>query len=227
MATILLVHGAIADGSAWSEVIPPLQDAGHTVIAAQLPLSSIDEDVTRVRAHLHELDGESVILVGHSFGGVVITQAAHHVPHISALVYIAAYAPDEGETVGALAQWAPRLPSAEHFEVDRQGRFTLPQDLYIRSFCPDADPVRARVMAAAQGPSDAERFTFAAGPPGWREHPTYYVVAGADQIIHPDLQRRLADRMGAITTLLDDADHAVMVSRPGPVAEAILAAAAA
>ncbi|MFC0602391.1 alpha/beta fold hydrolase [Streptomyces palmae] len=227
MATILLVHGAIADGSSWSEVIPPLQDAGHTVIAAQLPLSSIDEDLARVRACLDELDGESVVLVGHSFGGVVITQAAHHMPGISALVYIAAYAPDEGETAGALTARAPRLPSAERFEVDRQGRFTLPQDLYARYFCPDADPVRGRVMAAVQGPSDTERFTFAVGPPGWREHPTYYVVAGADQIVHPDLQRLLADRMGAVTTVLDGADHAVMVSRPGAVAEVILAAAAA
>ncbi|WP_186319255.1 alpha/beta fold hydrolase [Streptomyces sp. SAJ15] len=226
MATILLVHGALADGSCWSEVIPPLQDVGHSVVAVQQPLSSIDDDVARVRAELEAVE-EAVVLVGHSFGGVAITQAAHHMPHVSALVYVAAFAPDEGESVAGLTERAPKLPSAERFTVDEGGRFRLSRQDFPRFFCPDVDSVRARVLAAAQGPADAGRFDYRSGPPAWREHPTYYVVAGADQIVHPELQRWLAARMGAIVTTADGAGHAVMVSRPDVVTEVVLAAAAA
>lgn len=224
MTTILLVHGAIADGSSWAKVIPMLQAAGHDTVAVQQPLTSIPEDVAKVRGVLDELDGP-VVVVGHSFGGVVITQAAHDAPQVSALVYVAAFAPDEGESAATLGEPFGQLPSASHFEVDKQGRFTLPQELFPQYFCPDVAPEEARVLAAVQGPSDVARFGFVSGPPAWREHPCHYVVAENDQIIPPDLERFVAERMGAATVSVPGAGHLVMVSRPRAVADVILAAA--
>jgi pimeloyl-ACP methyl ester carboxylesterase len=224
MATILLVHGAIADGSSWSKVIPILQAAGHEAIAVQQPLSSIPDDVAKVRSVLDELEGP-VVLVGHSFGGVVITQAAHDAANVSALVYVAAFAPDEGESAQSLGEPFGQLPSASHFEIDKQGRFTLPQDVFPQYFCPDVDPREARVLAAVQGASDAARFGFVSGPPAWREHPTHFVVAENDQIIPADLERFVAERMGATTTSVPGAGHLVMISQPRVVADAILVAA--
>ena len=167
---ILLVHGAVADGSSWSKVLPILQDAGHRAVAVQQPLSSIADDVAKVRGVLDEL-GTPVVVVGHSFGGVVITQAAHNAANVSALVYVAAFAPDEGETAATLGEPYGQLPSASHFAIDKQGRFTLPQELFPQFFCPDVDPVEARVMAAVQGPSDAARFGFVSGPPALARAP--------------------------------------------------------
>ncbi|MFF4894768.1 alpha/beta fold hydrolase [Streptomyces sp. NPDC001068] len=224
MSTILLVHGAIADGSSWSEVVPLLQAAGHDVVAVQQPLSSIPDDVAKVRSVLDELEGP-VVVVGHSFGGVVITQAAHDAPNVSALVYVAAFAPDEGESAQSLGEPFGQLESASHFVVDKQGRFTLPQDLFPGYFCPDVDPARARVLAAVQGASDVARFGFVSGPPAWREHPTHFVVAGNDRIIPPALERFVAERMNARTTVAESAGHLVMVSQPQVVAQAVLEAA--
>lgn len=224
MSTILLVHGAIADGSSWNRVIPLLQVAGHEVVAVQQPLSSIPDDVSKVRSVLDELEGP-VVVAGHSFGGVVITQAAHDAANVSALVYVAAFAPDEGESAASLAEPFGQLESASHFKIDKQGRFTLPQDLFPKYFCPDVEPLEARVLAAVQGASDAARFGFVSGPPAWREHPTHFVVAENDQIIPPALERHVAERMGAATTVAQGSSHLVMVSQPQLVAQAILEAA--
>ncbi|HEU5333536.1 MAG TPA: alpha/beta hydrolase [Actinocrinis sp.] len=224
MVNILLVHGAIADGSSWNKVIPLLQDAGHEVVAVQQPLSSIPDDVAKVRSALDELEGP-VVMAGHSFGGFVITQAAHDAPNVSALVYVAAFAPDEGESAQSLGEPYGQLPSASHFKVDKQGRFTLPQDVFPQFFCPDADPREARVLGAAQGASDVARFGFASGPPAWREHPTHFIVAENDQIIPPALERFEAERMGAETTVAEGASHLVMISQPQLVAQVILNAA--
>ncbi|MFI8929158.1 alpha/beta fold hydrolase [Streptomyces sp. NPDC053474] len=225
MVNVLLVHGAIADGSSWSGVIPKLQDAGHHVVAVQQPLSSIPDDVTKVRQALDILEGPTVV-VGHSFGGCVITNAAHGAANVKALVYVAAFAPDEGETVAQHAEQFEPLESAKHFDVDPQGRLTMPQDLFPQYFAADVDPVQARIMAAVQGPSDAARFEFVSGPPAWREFPSWFIVAGNDQIIGTPLEQWLAERMGAKTTLIDGASHAVMVSQPDAVAAVILEAAA-
>lgn len=224
MVNILLVHGAIADGSSWSGVIPALQDAGHHVVAVQQPLSSIPDDVTKVRQALDILEGPTVV-VGHSFGGCVITNAAHGATNVKALVYVAAFAPDEGETVALHAGQFPPLESAQHFDVDPQGRLTLPQDKFVEYFAPDVEPVQARIMAVVQGPSDAARFEFVSGPPAWREFPTWFIVAGNDQIIGTGLEELLAERMGAKTTKVEGASHAVMASRPDIVTNVILEAA--
>ncbi|MBY8879919.1 alpha/beta fold hydrolase [Actinacidiphila acidipaludis] len=224
MTAILLVHGAIADGSSWSRVIPLLKGAGHEVVAVQQPLSSIPDDVAKVRSVLEELDGP-VVVVGHSFGGVVITQAAHDAANVSAMVYVAAFAPDEGESAQSLGEPYGQLESASHFKIDKQGRFTLPQELFPKYFCPDVEPEQAKVMAAVQGASDAARFGFVSGPPAWREHPTHFIVSENDQIIQPELERFCADRMKARTTVAEGAGHAVMVSQPQVVAQVILDAA--
>ncbi len=225
MATnIVLVHGADADGSSWSKVIPMLQDAGHSVVAVQLPLTSITDDAATARRAIDKFDAP-VVVVGHSFGGVVISQAAHNAPNVSALVYVAAFAPDANESAADLVGRFPALESAKYIVVDKNGFFAFPQDQFPRLFAQDIDPLEARVMAAVQGPADAARFAFKSGAPAWREHPSWYVVAEADGIIHPDLERWMAQRIDAKTTSVPGASHAVMVSRPREVAGVILAAA--
>ncbi|MEC3916416.1 alpha/beta fold hydrolase [Nocardia sp. CDC160] len=225
MVDILLVHGAIADGSSWAAVIPALQDAGHHVVAVQQPLSSIPDDIVKVRQALDLLAGP-VVVVGHSFGGCVITNAAYGAANVKSLVYVAAFAPDEDETVVSAAGRFPPPPSVPFFAVDPQGRLTLPQDKFVEFFAPDVDPVQARLMACVQGPSDAARFEYISGPPAWKQFPTWYVVAGNDQIINPQHERWLADRMGAHTTVIEASSHSVMVSHAAEVADVILAAAA-
>ncbi len=221
---IVLVHGADADGSSWSKVIPILQDAGHYVVAAQLPLTSIVDDAAKARRAIDKLDAP-VVVVGHSFGGVVISQAAHNAPNVSAVVYVAAFAPDTDESAADLVGRFPALESAKYTVVDKNGFFAFPQDQFPRLFAQDLNPVEARVMGAVQGPADAARFTFKSGPPAWREHPSWYVVAAADGIINPELQRWMAKGMDAKTTSVPAASHAVMVSHPREVANVILAAA--
>ena len=223
-ANIVLVHGADADGSSWSKVIPLLQNAGHSVVAVQLPLTSITEDAATARRAIDKFDAP-VVVVGHSFGGVVISQAAHNAPNVSALVYVAAFAPDTNESAADLVGRFAALESAKYIVVDKNGFFAFPQDQFPRLFAQDVDPIEARVMAAVQGPADAARFGFKSGPTAWREHPSWYVVAEADGIIHPDLERWMAQRMDAKTTSLSGASHALMVSRPGEVANVILEAA--
>lgn len=225
MANILLVHGAIADGSSWAGVIQALQAAGHHVVAAQQPLSSIPDDVQKVRELLDTLDGETVV-VGHSFGGFVISNAAKGAPNVKSLVYVAAFGPEEGESAGGLTEEYGALPSASKFVLDPQGRFTLSQDDYVAYFAPDLPEEQARINAATQGPSDAGRFTWASGAPAWKDVPTWYVVAGNDQIINPKLEAACAERMGAQTTVIEGASHSVMLSHPEEVVKVILAAAA-
>ncbi|KAF9563751.1 hypothetical protein EC968_004778 [Mortierella alpina] len=221
---IVLVHGALADGSSWSKVIPILQDAGHSVTAVQQPLSSIDDDVAKTKSVLAKTPGP-IVLVGHSFGGVVITQAGH-AANVSALVYVAAFAPKQGESVDDVGKNFTALPSASAFVADSMGRLTLPQDKFMSYFCPDVEKKEARVMAAVQGPCDAPRFKYASGAPAWEKHPSYYIVAEKDQIINPKMQAFFAKRMKAKKTVtVPGASHALMVSRPKAIAAVILEAA--
>ena len=223
-ANVVLVHGADADGSSWNKVIPILQDAGHYVVAVQLPLTSIVDDAATARRAIDKLDAP-VVVVGHSFGGVVISQAAHNAGNVGTLVYVAAFAPDINESAADLVGRFPALESAKYIVVDKHGFFAFPQDQFPRLFAHDVDVVEARVMAAVQGPADAARFAFKSGPPAWREHPSWYIVADADGIIHPESERWMAQRMKAKTTSVPGASHAVMVSHPREVANVILAAA--
>ncbi|KAF9080956.1 hypothetical protein BGX23_001466 [Mortierella sp. AD031] len=224
MVNIVLVHGAIADGSSWSKVISKLQEKGYTVTAVQQPLSSIDDDIAKTKSVLAGIKGPTV-LVGHSFGGIVITEAAHNNSNIAALVYVAAFAPDQGESVAELGKNYPVLPSNQAFISDSMGRLTLSQSDFLKYFAPDVDKEDAKVMAAVQGPCDAARFGYVSGPAAWKEHPTYYVVAEKDQIIQPEMEAFFAQRMKAKKTVKLPSSHAVLVSHHEEVANLILEAA--
>lgn len=229
MTRILLVHGALADGSSWSKVIPHLLDAGHTITAVQQPLTSIEDDVKIVKAALkglNEASSEPIVVVGHSFGGLVITNAVTDIPNIKALVYVQAFAPDEGETVGKLTANFPDLPSAKSFVPEGSGRLVLSEADFLKYFAPDVAPKEAQVLAAVQGPCDVPRFGFISGKPAWKQVKNlYYIVGEKDQIIHPDLQAWFANRIGGKTYKLNGASHAGLISQGNQVAEVILKAA--
>ncbi|KAF9900625.1 hypothetical protein EC991_007071, partial [Linnemannia zychae] len=220
MVNIVLVHGAFADGSSWS-------DAGHTVTAVQQPLSSIDDDVAKVKVALAAVKSGPIVLVGHSFGGLVISHAAIGNTNISSLVYVAAFALDKGESVAELGKSYKPLVSNQQFVPDSAGKLALPQDLFVKYFAPDVEPKQAKIMAAAQGPCDTPRFEYVSAAPAWRQFPNYYVVAEKDQIIQPEMQAFFADRMKAKKTLKLPASHAVPVSHAKEIAALILEAAAA
>ncbi|KAF5863580.1 hypothetical protein ETB97_009824 [Aspergillus alliaceus] len=229
MTRILLVHGALADGSSWSRVIPYLQDKGFGVTAVQQPLTSINDDIKVVRAALKGLNdasSEPIVVVGHSFGGLVITNAATNIPNIKALVYVQAFAPDEGEVVGQLASNFPSLESAKRFVPEGSGRLTLPETDFLAYFAPDVTRREARVLAATQGPCDPGRFNFVSGKPSWKQIKNlYYIVGENDQIIHPGLEAWFAERMRAKTYTLKGASHAGLISQGEKVAEIVLEAA--
>lgn len=228
LARILLVHGAAADGSSWSKVIPFLQEAGHSVTAVQQPLMGIPGDVSVVKTALADLNQHSsdpIVVVGHSFGGLVITNAVTDVPNVSAMVYVHAFAPDEGETPGNLSAEYP-LPSAQLFIPQPDGRVVLSQPDFLKYFAPDLPEPEASVYAAVQGPFTPTAFEFVTGKPAWRQIKNLsYIVAGKDQIISPDLEAFFAKRMGAKTTVIPDASHIGLVSHAKEVSEVILAAA--
>ncbi|KAG9067524.1 hypothetical protein KI688_012307 [Linnemannia hyalina] len=225
MVNIVLVHGAFVDGSSWSHVIPYLHAAGHYVIAVQQPLTSIEDDVAKVKVALGTIKSGPIVLVGHSFGGLVISEAAHNNPSVSALVYVAAFGFDQGESAGELGKNYAPLPSAQQFVADSAGRLALPQDQFLKYFCPDVEEKEAKIVAASQGPCDAVRFGYVAGPPAWKEHPSYYIVAENDQIIPPDMLEFFAERMKPKKTIRIPSSHAVPVSHAKKVADLILEAA--
>ncbi|KAF9932452.1 hypothetical protein FBU30_008155 [Linnemannia zychae] len=228
MTNIVLVHGAITDGSFWNRVIPILLKAGHDVMAVQQPLTSIEDDVAKVKLALETISTGPIILVGYSFGGVVITQAAHGNNNISALVYITAFAPDQGETIAKLAEnYKIQLPSTQNFSVDGAGRIILFKDRFKRIFASDIDPADADILAATQAPCDTARFDYVSGPAAWKEHPCYYMITDQDQMIQPEMQVFFAERMRPKKTVKISSSHAVLYSHPQEVANLILEAAAA
>ncbi len=221
-ANIVLVHGAWADGSSWSQVIARLQAAGHHVTAVQLPLTSLAGDVARVRMVLENQTGPTV-LVAHSFGGVVITQLGTDAPNVVALVYESAFAPDQGETMKAIITGAPQPASAAAFRPDAQGFFWLDPEGFVQYFAPDVDPAQARVMAAVQQPIAGSEFLGEdiIGAPAWRSLPSWFLVTEEDQMISPDAQRFFAQRMDATISSVAGS-HVSMVSHPDVVADLIL-----
>lgn len=225
LPNILLVHGALADGSSWSGVIPLLMAAGYNVTAVQQPLSSLPDDIAKTKEALATLPGP-VVIVGHSFGGVVISNAAYNASNVAGLVYVAAFGPDEGETVTDLGKKFTALPSSKLFVPDSAGRLILSQPNFVKYFAPDVKKVHAKVMAAVQGPCDSGRYTWKSGSPAWKQKPSWHVVAGNDQIISPDLEKFCAKRMGSKKIVkVAGASHAVMVSHPKAVAAVIIVAA--
>lgn len=217
---VVLVHGAWADGSSWSRVIPLLQKKGLNVVAAQLPLTSIDADVGVTKNLLTALTGP-VVLVGHSYGGVVVSGAANGMPNVKALVYIAAFALDEGESIEGLGKQGPAPAGAAAVRPpDANGFLWIDRDGFAKAFAADVDPVEASVMAAVQRPLSANSFTGKSGPPAWKHLPSWYMVATDDQMIPPQAEELMAKRMGA-TVRKVASSHAAMVSHPKEVADLI------
>jgi pimeloyl-ACP methyl ester carboxylesterase len=215
---IVLVHGGWADGSGWYKQIPILEKAGHKVIAVQLPLHSLADDVETVKRAISHIGGP-VTLVGHSYGGAVITNAAYNNPNVTGLVYIAAFAPDEGQSLSTFVN--PANFPKELFMPDSGGFIYLNPKIFRENFAQEVDPAEANIMAITQKPFHQSIFAAPSGPPAWKELPTWYQISDADQMIPPDVQRTFAQQMNA-TTLNLNASHASYVSYPTEIADFIL-----
>jgi pimeloyl-ACP methyl ester carboxylesterase len=221
--SIVLVHGAWADGSCWSRVIERLQADGYEVTAPQLPETSLADDVARVRHVLSRQTGPT-ILAAHSYGGQVITSLGTDAPNVVGLVYIAGFGLDEGESIGALLKQGPPPPAVEHVEIDEKGFGWIPEEAFLEHFAPDVDRVEAEVMYAVQQPLHVSTFDDVMGVPAWRDLPSWYLVAKNDHVIPPEAERQFAARMGA-DTIEVDSGHCAMVSHPEETFERIVSAA--
>jgi pimeloyl-ACP methyl ester carboxylesterase len=220
---IVLVHGAWADGSCWNDVIERLQADGYTVTAPQFPESSLAADVARLRQVLRRQDGPTLV-VGHSYGGQIMTALGADAPNAVGLVYIAAFGLDQGESLGALAAQGPPTPALAHLDIDAAGSAWLPEEDFVKHFAADVDPVKARVMYAVQQPVAASAFQDVMGVPAWKSLPSWFMVATADEAIPPEGERQFAARMGA-TTIELASSHVAMVSHPDEVAQFVETAA--
>jgi pimeloyl-ACP methyl ester carboxylesterase len=196
-----------------------LQRDGYTVRAVQLPLESLAGDAAIVRAEIDRI-GRPVVVAGHSYGGAVITEAAAGAPNVVGLVYAAAYALDEGESLGALNARFAATPIVQALEFDAQGNATVEPDAFARLFAPDLPARRARALAAVQKPISGAIFGTPGGHPAWRDVPSWYQVSQDDQVIDPELQRFVAARMSARTIELSSS-HASLLSHPRAIAELI------
>jgi pimeloyl-ACP methyl ester carboxylesterase len=223
LPNIVLVHGAWADGSSWSAVIPRLQADGYKVTAPQFPMNTLADNVARLRLVLGRQDGPTIV-AGHSYGGQIITALGTDAPNVVGLVYIAAFGLDEGESIGALLEGAPPTPALAHLDIDAEGFAWLPEDDFVNHFAADVDPDKAKVMYAVQQPLHTSALADVMGVPAWRSLPSWFLIADGDQAIPPDAQRQFAARMGADAVEVAS-NHVAMVSHPDEALERILAAA--
>jgi pimeloyl-ACP methyl ester carboxylesterase len=220
-SNIVLVHGLFADGSSWSEVIPRLQAVGLNVTSVQNPLTTLGEAVAEATRVLDRQDGPTV-LAGHSFSGMIVTEAGVH-RNVSALVYVAARAPDAGEDYTALAKKYPTPPASAGIVFDGdEGR--LSEEAFLRDFAGDLPRARALALYAVQQPFHKALLTAKTTHAAWRSKPSYYAVSTEDRTINPDLERFMAKRMGA-TTIEVKASHLSLISHPDAIANLILEAA--
>jgi pimeloyl-ACP methyl ester carboxylesterase len=217
---VVLVHGAYADGSCWSEVIGRLQLAGLRVTAVQNPLTSLADDVAATRRILALQDGPTV-LVAHSWAGTVISEAGGD-PRVSALVYVAARAPDAGEDYTALAAQFPTPPASAGL-VKSDGFAQLSQEAFLRDFAGDIEPAKARILYAVQGRISDTLFSGKTTNAAWRFKPTWYAISTQDRTISPELQRFMAARMQA-KTIEVEASHMSLISHPEAIADLIVSA---
>jgi pimeloyl-ACP methyl ester carboxylesterase len=215
---IVLVHGVWADGSSWSKVIPILENAGHRVIAVQLPLHSLADDVATVKRAI-DLVGGPTILVGHSYGGFVITNAGYNNQNLTGLVYVSAFGPDEGESTANFVDVAKLPPGLLVF--DSGGYAYINPEMFHEAFVQDANATEAKTLAVVQKPAHQSILTEPSGPPAWKQLPTWFEVSESDRIIPPDAQRQFAQRMNA-TTISLNSSHASLVTHPDEIAQLIL-----
>ncbi|MTV36508.1 alpha/beta fold hydrolase [Duganella radicis] len=222
--TVVLVHGAFVDGSIWNKVITRLEAKGLHVVAVQNPLTSLADDVAATRRVLDMQTGP-VVLVGNSWGGVVITEAGMH-ERVKSLVYVAAFAPAEGQSITTLSQGYPTPSGFAHLVADKEGFLTLSLEgvqKHLAQFVPVAE---TRMMAATQVPVRGLNFQEKVSAAAWKTKPSWYLVSEQDHMIAPELQKAMARNISARTVSLP-ADHTPHVSRPDDVANLILDAVAA
>ncbi|MCP3819743.1 alpha/beta hydrolase [Streptomyces sp. A3M-1-3] len=217
--TIVLVHGFWGGAAHWAKVVVELRNRGYTkLFAVENPLTSLADDAARTQQMVRQVDGP-VLLVGHSYGGAVITEAGD-LPNVVGLVYIAAFAPDAGESPGQISQ--EMAPAAiENLAPDSDGYLWIKQDKFHESFAQDLTEDEALVMAVTQKAPLASTFGDNVTAPAWRTKPTWYQVSTNDRMINPENERRMAKRMSPRKTVELDAGHASLASRPGPVADLI------
>jgi pimeloyl-ACP methyl ester carboxylesterase len=220
-STVVMVHGAWADGSCWSNVILPLRNKGFHVITAPIPLTSLIEDADTLRRVIERTTGP-VILVGHAYAGAVI--AATHDDRVKSLVYIAALAPDEGETVAEVFYRLAPHPKAPKLTPDAYGLIWMPEEGFGCAVAHKASPDQIAIMAAVQRPIAVQCIQQKAPAPAWRMTPSWYLVAEEDRMINPETQRFMAGRMGA-DIRSHNVDHTPMYTAPELVVDIILEAA--
>jgi pimeloyl-ACP methyl ester carboxylesterase len=220
--TVVLVHGAFADGSSWDKVIPLLQARGLKVVAVQNPLTSLADDVAAAKRVIDAQTGP-VILVGHSWGGTVITEAGSH-DKVAALVFVAAFAPDVGESTADLGKNGPPPPGAATIKPDSAGFLYLTPEGVAKNFAQDLPAAQTKLMAVTQGPIFAKAFEDKVTSAAWKNKPSWYIVAEKDRMIQPELERAMAMKINAKTTALPTS-HVPMQSQPKEVAAVIIAAA--
>ncbi|MFB8282679.1 alpha/beta fold hydrolase [Nocardia colli] len=219
VANIVLVHGAWSDGSLWQEVIAVLDGQGHRVRAVQLPLTSLSDDVAWTRREISSFDGP-VTLVGHSYGGMVISGAAEHNEQVDSLVFVAAYAPEEGETVASLSGRGAKMLGGEAIRFAEDGWSIIDPAEFADVLAADLPAVTGRALAAIQKPTHGACFSQPAGPGGWRDLPCTYLLSLEDRIFDPELQRWFAERTNATLTELHSS-HLSPLTHPEDVAAAI------
>ncbi|MGW7793024.1 alpha/beta fold hydrolase [Streptomyces sp. P10-4] len=228
--TVVLIHGAFADASSWSGVVERLQRHGHRVLAPALPLRGLASDAAYIRSVLDSVTGP-VVLVGHSYGGAVISQAAADTPHVKALVYVAAFVPEVGESALQLTDTFPgstlgQATVTQYYPLPGGGQgeeLIIKKDLFRRQFAAGVPVRTAQVMAAGQRPITLAALQEPATAAAWKTIPSWYLVATEDRNIPPAAERWMAERAGARTVAVR-APHAVSVSDPGPVTDLILRA---
>jgi pimeloyl-ACP methyl ester carboxylesterase len=215
---IVLVHGAWADGSSWSKVIPILKEAGHQVIAVQMPLTSVADDIATVNRAINHIGGP-VTLVGHSYGGFVNTNAAYNNPNVTGLVYISAFAPEENQSLSNFLDFT-KFPK-DLLVYDNEGFIYINPEMFREAIADDVDPAEADIMAVVQKPINQSIFTEKSGPPAWKQLPSWFQVSGSDHALPPDMQRLFAKQINA-TTVTVNASHASFISHPVETAKLIL-----
>lgn len=219
---IVLVHGGLVDGSSWAKVIPLLEAQGYNVTAVQNPLTSLADDVAATTRALALQDGPT-LLVGHSWGGVVITEAGMH-PAVVGLAYVAAFAPGPGQSLADMAAPGPAAAGGQHFTVDAAGFVRYTRRGWDEDLGPDVSAAERRLLFATQQPLAAATRAEPVAAAAWQTKPSWYLVAADDRIVHPDLQRSMAQKINA-TTRSVAAGHLPLLSQPQQVA-AFLAEAA-
>src|ERR1700751_5137374 len=221
-ASVVLVHGAWADGSSWNDIIGPLLSQGLHVVAAPIPLTSLSHDVAALDRALERTDGP-VVLVAHAYAGAVIAATTNE--RVRSLVFIAALAPDEGETVAEVVYREKPHPQAPQLTPDAHGFIWMPQEAFGAAFSQHASPERAELFAATQRPIAVACIQEKAPKPAWKVKPSWYLVAEEDRMINPSTQLFMAQRMGA-RIWSEKVDHTPLVTAPEPVIGMILEAAA-